>query len=352
MFLFAATKIGNVTFPNRIWVTPMCQYSAHDGFINEWHEGHLMSLINGRPGLLIVEATAVIASGRISTGCTGLWRDDQAEKFQKIINYSHSQGTPIGIQLNHAGRKGSTLRPWEINPIADSTNGGWEIVAPSSISFHDLLTPRPLSKLEINEIVDHFGTAAMRAVNIGFDVIEIHAAYGYLIHQFLSPISNLRQDEYGGNFQGRTLFLCEIVRKIRNLIPRSMPLFVRIPAHDWVEYGWSLEEALQLSTILKNIGVDLIDIVSGGITENAWGSVSSESNVELSQIIRREIGIPTASGGQIEDPHSAERYLEDEYMDYVLVGKAVLRNPHWPLLAAEEFGVTDSWPKPYERGRK
>ncbi len=350
--LFDTFKIRNVVFPNRIWVSPMCQYSADDGVINQWHEAHLGAFINGRAGLILVEATAVSKIGRISTGCAGIWRDDQAEKFRRIIDYSHSQGIPIGIQLNHSGRKGSTSKPWENDSIANKPYEGWKTVAPSAIAYTNSFDPHPLSISEIEQIIDDFGYAAVRAVKAGFDVVEIHAAYGYLIHQFLSPISNQRKDKFGGDFDGRTLLIIEIVKRIRNLISPLTPLFVRIPANDWLENGWTPSEAVQLSQILKNFGTDLIDVVSGGITEYAWPSSSSDSNISYGKLLRTNVPIPTASGGQIDDPDLANTFIKNEFVDAVMLGTVMLRNPHWPLLAAEKLGISNSWPKQYEKARQ
>lgn len=350
--LFDPLKIRGLVFANRAWVSPMCQYSCLDGIIGSWHKQHLGALVAGRPGLLMVEATGISPEARISIGCTGIWNSQQVSSYREIIEFSHSQGVPIGIQLVHSGRKGSTMPTWSDYVVATVEDGSWQTVAPSPIPLKGFPTPRELSISEIAGIIDGFGYAAKRAVSAGFDLIELHAAYGYLIHQFLSPISNRRSDEYGGDFSGRSRLLCEIVQNIRQEIPSEMPLFVRIPAQDWVEGGWSLQESINLVELLKNFGVDLVDIVSGGIVEDAWGESFEGFQVPFSAEIRRLTGIKTAVGGSISDPIYADEVIRNGDADAVMIGAAMLRNPHWPLIAAEALGIHTPWPSQYMRARK
>ncbi|HEY9276475.1 MAG TPA: NADH:flavin oxidoreductase/NADH oxidase, partial [Candidatus Nanopelagicaceae bacterium] len=246
--LFSPLTLRGVTFQNRAWVSPMCQYSAQDGVATQWHDVHIGSFATGGAGLIMMEATGVVPDGRISTQCLGLWNDKQRDQLIPIVKFAHSMGTKIGIQLAHAGRKGSCLPPWSERPMATIKEGGWECVAPSAISFGGKYpVPRALTSVEIDELVISFGKSAKRAVEAGFDLVEIHAAHGYLIHQFLSPISNTRTDNYGGGFENRTRFLREITESVRSNIPDSMPLFLRISASDWLDGGWSIEESISLA---------------------------------------------------------------------------------------------------------
>ena len=350
--LFDPLKIRGLEFANRIWVSPMCQYSCLDGIIGPWHKQHLGALVAGRPGLLMMEATGVSPEARISIGCTGIWNSRQVASYREVVEFSHSQGVPIGIQLVHSGRKGSTMPTWSDYEVARVEDGSWQTVAPSPIPLNGFPTPRVLSTSEIVGIIEDFASAAKRAVSAGFDLIELHAAYGYLIHQFLSPISNRRVDEYGGDFLGRTRLLCEIVQNVRKEIPSEMPLLVRIPAQDWVEGGWSLQESIELVTLLKNFGVDLVDIVSGGIVEGAWGESFEGFQVPFSAAIRTATGLKTAAGGSISDPKYADEVIRNGYADALMIGAEMLRNPHWPLIAAETLGVLTPWPNQYRRARK
>ncbi|MEY2841765.1 MAG: hypothetical protein RLY74_906, partial [Actinomycetota bacterium] len=246
--LFSPLTLRGVTMQNRAWVSPMCQYSAEDGVATQWHDVHIGSFATGGAGLIMMEATGVVPEGRISTQCLGLWNDKQRDQLIPIVKFAHSMGTKIGIQLAHAGRKGSCLPPWSQRPMATIQEGGWECVAPSAISFGGKYpVPRALTSAEINELVISFGQSATRAVEAGFDLVEIHGAHGYLIHQFLSPISNTRADNYGGSFENRTRFLREITESVRSNIPDSMPLFLRVSASDWLDGGWSIEESISLA---------------------------------------------------------------------------------------------------------
>ena len=350
--LFREMKIRDLTIPNRAWVSPMCQYSAKDGLVGEWHRIHLGAFATGGAGLIFVEATGVVPEGRISIGCPGIWNNELAQGFKPIVDFAHSMGSKIGIQLAHAGRKGSTMLPGSDHLIATEEEGGWQSVSASSISFTGMQIPHKLSTNEIAELVDHFGEAATRAVNVGFDVIEIHAAHGYLFHQFLSPLTNQRTDEYGGSLQGRMRFLLEVARKVRAMIPVGMPLFVRISATDWVEGGWDIDEAVILSAELKKLGVDLIDVSSGGLVPKAVIPVGPGYQVPFAEAIRKKVGIATSAVGVITDAHQAEEIITSGKADAVMLAREMLRNPRWALAASEELGVRANWPKQFMRATK
>ena len=285
--IFDHLQIRNLDIPNRVWVSPMCQYSAKNGVVGEWHRVHLGAFATGGAGLIFVEATAVAPKGRISINCPGIWNDEQAEAFRPIVDFAHSMGATIGIQLAHAGRKGSTMPPWSDHLIAQSSEGGWESVSASPIAFHGMQTPRELSVAEIAELTQNFVGAAQRAIKVGFDVIELHAAHGYLFHQFISPLSNKRADEYGGDFNGRTRFLREVAQQVRQGIPEGVPLFVRISATDWVEGGWNIEDSISLAREFKNLGVDLIDVSSGGLIHGVKVPVGPGYQVPFSEAIKK-----------------------------------------------------------------
>jgi len=308
--LFDPLTLRSVTFENRVWVSPMCQYSATDGFISEWHRIHLGSLASGRPGLVMVEATGVVPEGRISIGCPSIHDDAHAQVFKPIIDFAHSQNVKIGIQLAHAGRKGSTMLPTDDHLIATPEGGGWQSVSASPIAYHGYMEPRELTIPEIKELVLDFVKAAKRAVEVGFDVVEIHAAHGYLLHQFYSPITNKRSDEYGGDFTGRTKFLIEVAEAVRSAIPDTTPLFVRISATDWVDDGWNLIDSVELATQLKVIGVDLIDVSTGGNIHGAPIKPAPGFQVPFATAIRTEVGIPTTGVGLITEPEQAQHLVE------------------------------------------
>lgn len=299
-----------------------------------------------------MEATGVVPEGRISTQCLGLWNEAQKERLIPIVEFAHSMGTKIGIQLAHAGRKGSCLPPWSERPMATIEEGGWECVAPSAISFGGKYpTPRALTISEIDELIISFGNAAKRAVSAGFDLVEIHAAHGYLIHQFLSPISNTRTDVYGGNFETRTRILKEISKSVRAQIPDSMPLFVRISASDWLDGGWTIEESISISKDLKELGVDLIDVSSGGTSSGAPVPVGPGYQVPFSDRIRNEAKIPTAAVGLITEAAQAEEIIASGKADAVMMAREMLRNPRWPLAAAKLLGAEVAWPVQLLRGQ-
>ncbi len=350
--LFKSLKIRDLTIANRSWVSPMCQYSATDGIVGEWHQIHLGAFATGGAGLIFVEATGVVPEGRISVGCTGIWSREHAEAFRPIVNFAHSMNRAIGIQLAHAGRKASTMRPWDDHLIADESEGGWQTVSASPLAFHGMPTPRELSLYEIAELTDAFVKAAERAVAVGFDLIELHSAHGYLFHQFLSPLTNLRIDEYGGSFEGRTRFLREVAEKVRASIPKGVPLFVRISATDWVEGGWDLEQSISLAKELKKLGVDLIDVSSGGLVHHAKIPFAPSYQVPFAKAIKEEAGILTSAVGMITEVEQAEEIIASGKADAVMMAREMLRNPRWPLSAAEQLGVHVDWPNPYRRASK
>jgi len=330
----------------------MCQYSSTDGVPNAWHMAHLGSFAIGGAGLIFVESTGVVPNGRISIGCTGLWNDEQAQAFKTIVDFVHSQNALIGIQLAHAGRKGSTMLPSDDHQNADASEGGWQIVGPSPIAFPTYPIPHELSKAEIADLVIQFGLAAKRAVAAGFDVVEIHSAHGYLGAEFLSPLSNERNDEYGGSLENRSRFTIEIVREVRKSIPDSMPMFVRISATEWVgDEGWDLDDSVYLAKALKLEGADLIDVSSGGNIDYAKIPDEPGYQVFLSDGIKKQADILTASVGSITDPDQAESILQSNSADAVLLGREMLRNPRWALNAAEHFGINVEWPIQYERAK-
>ncbi len=350
--LFSPLTLRGVTFANRVWVSPMCQYSAVNGVATNWHDVHIGAFASGGTGMIMMEATGVSPEGRISTQCLGLWNDEQAERLKPIVTFAHQMDTKIGIQLAHAGRKGSCLPPWSDHPMASLDEGGWECVAPSAISFGGKYpTPRSLSEIEIAELVAAFGSAAKRAVSAGFDLVEIHAAHGYLIHQFLSPLSNTREDEYGGSFENRIRFLLEIIDAVRSAIPDSMPLFLRISASDWLDGGWTIDDSVALAKIAKVRGVDLIDVSSGGTSSGAPVPVGPGYQVPFADQIRNQADIPTAAVGLITEPEQAEEIVSSGKADAVMMAREFLRNPRWPLFAAQKLGSEVNWPVQLLRGK-
>ena len=349
--LFTPLVIRGLTMQNRVWVSPMCMYSAPEGIVGQWNVVHLGSFAAGSAGLVLTEATAVLPEGRITVGCPGIWSDEQAQAWRPVVDFAHSLGTPIGIQLAHAGRKASCLRPWDDHMFAAPEEGGWQTVAPSTIPFGRFPAPRALTTEEVREVIDGFVSAAERAVSVGFDVIEIHAAHGYLLHQFMSPLCNDRTDEYGGDFAGRTKMMREVATKVRAAIPDTTPLFVRISATDWAEGGWSESDSVRLAEDLKALGVDLIDVSSGGMVPDAKIPVGPGYQVPLAEEIRQKSNILTAAVGLITEPQQAEDILAHGSADAVFLGRAMLRNPHWAQYAAETLGEVIPWPQQLERAR-
>jgi 2,4-dienoyl-CoA reductase-like NADH-dependent reductase (Old Yellow Enzyme family) len=349
--LFDPFTLRRVTFQNRVWVSPMCQYSAVDGLVGAWHSAHLGAFATGAPGLIMVEATGVVPEGRISIGCPTIEDDAHAKAFAPMVEFAHSQGVKMGIQLAHAGRKASTMRPWDEKRMAEIGEGGWQAVSSTAVAFEGYPAPRALTVDEIGQLVKEFADAARRAVAVGFDVIEIHAAHGYLLHQFYSPISNDRTDEYGGSFDNRIRFLMEVTQAVRAAIGADVALFVRISASDWVDDGWNIMDSIELAMKLKAAGVDLIDVSSGGAVHNAPIKATPGFQVPFAAAIRKEAGIPTAAVGLITEPEQAQYIIETGEADAVFLARAMLRNPRWAMTAAEALGVKINWSLPLDRGR-
>ncbi len=339
--LFQPITLRELTIRNRIWLSPMCQYSvdAEDGVPTDWHLVHLGSFAIGGFGLIITEATAVSPEGRISPQDTGLWNDDQQMAWRRITDFVHGRGAAVAVQLAHAGRKATTYRPWSARqgsvPVSD---GGWPTVGPSAVAFGDLAVPHELTAAEIDQIVAAFAGAARRADAAGFDAIEVHAAHGYLLHQFLSPLANRRTDEYGGSFDNRVRPTLRVVEAIRAGWPDGKPVIVRISGTDWAPGGWTVEESAALAVLLADRGADLIDVSSGGSSPNAEIPFGPGYQVPLAQPLRAN-GVATASVGLITEPAQAEALLTDHHADAVLLARAALRDPAWPLRAAHELGV-------------
>ena len=349
--LFDPLKIRGLTLENRIVVSPMCQYSCENGFANDWHLVHLGSRAIGGAGLVMAEATAVTAEGRISPQDLGLWSDAHAEPLARIVKFLHSQGSTAGIQLAHAGRKASTARPWDGGGKLPVSKGGWsEVVAPSALAFSpEYPMPTALTEDGIRTVVRAFGEAARRAHEAEFRVLEIHAAHGYLLHEFLSPFSNLRTDRYGGSFDNRTRIVREVVQAIRLNWPERRPLFIRISATDWVEGGWDVEQSVELARQLARLGVDLVDCSSGGNIASAKIPMAPNYQVGFAEQIRRDAKILTAAVGMITEPPQAEQILRTGQADLVVLAREMLRNPYWPQRAAQELGHLLSWPVQYLR---
>ena len=348
--LFSPLKIRGATLRNRIAVSPMCQYSSEDGFANDWHLVHLGSRALGGAGLVFAEATAVEARGRISPQDLGIWKDEHIAPLARIVRFIEQHGAVAGMQLAHAGRKASTLRPWEGGGLIQESNGGWQTVAPSAVPFRlSDSAPTALSRSEIQETVAAFATATQRALAAGFGVVEIHAAHGYLLQEFLSPLSNQRADEYGGSFENRIRVMCEVVEAVRAVWPEGNPLFVRISSTDWVEGGWSVDDSVALAVRLKTLGVDLIDCSSGGNVPGARIPLGPGYQVPFAQRIRNEARILTGAVGLITDPSQADSIIREGEADLVLLARELLRDPNWPLRAASALGQQLMPPVQYGR---
>ena len=349
--LFEPLQIRQVTFPNRIVVSPMCEYSSTNGFANDWHLVHLGSRAVGGAGLVMTEAAAVAAEGRISPQDLGIWCDEHIDFLARITRFIHSQGSVAGMQLAHAGRKASTYRPSDGNGAVPVSLGGWEnVVAPSAIPFaENYPMPHALTREGIQQVVQAFVQAAGRALAAGFKVIEIHAAHGYLLSEFLSPLANHRTDEYGGSFADRIRMLLETVSAVRAAWPERLPLFVRISSMDWVEGGWTLDESVELAKRLKVSGVDLVDCSSGGNVPPAQIPVGPGYQTPFAERIRREAQIPTGAVGMITGPAQADHIIRTGQADLAFIAREFLRDPYWPLRAARELGYSTPWPVQYLR---
>jgi 2,4-dienoyl-CoA reductase-like NADH-dependent reductase (Old Yellow Enzyme family) len=349
--LFDELTIRGLTLRNRIAVSPMCQYSCTDGVANDWHFVHLASRAVGGAALVFTEAAAVTPEGRISPQDLGIWNDAQASALARIAAFIDSQGAAAGIQLAHAGRNGSTRRPWDGGGAVAESEGGWARVdAPSAIPFSgDYLVPHAMTEADIAACVGAFAAAAGRALAAGFRVIELHAAHGYLIHEFLSPLSNTRADRYGGSFENRTRLAREVALAVRGVWPASHPLFARISVTDWTDGGWDLPQSIELARALKECGVDLIDASSGGNVSTARIPLGPGYQTPFAEAIKREAGIATGAVGLITESVQAEHVIRTGQADLVLLARELLRDPYWPMRAARELGHSIAWPAQYLR---
>jgi 2,4-dienoyl-CoA reductase-like NADH-dependent reductase (Old Yellow Enzyme family) len=348
--IFDPLSIRGITLQNRIVVSPMCQYSSEDGFANDWHLVHLGSRGAGGASLVFAEASAVTAEGRITSEDLGIYKDAHVEFLSRIVRFLKSQGTVPGMQIAHAGRKGSTQRPWEGSSKVSVADGGWVPVAPSAVAFSDTYPmPRAMTKEEIHSVVDAFAQAARRAMEAGYLVLEIHAAHGYLAHEFFSPLSNFRTDEYGGSFENRTRIGREIVSAVRKVWPENLPLFIRISATDWKEGGWDLDQSVELAKQLKTLGVDLVDCSSAGLAVDQKIIAGPGFQVPFAERIRRDADILTATVGLIETKEQVADILAKDQADLVLMAREFLRDPYWPLRTARELKQKVSWPAQYLR---
>jgi 2,4-dienoyl-CoA reductase-like NADH-dependent reductase (Old Yellow Enzyme family) len=348
--LFDPLPIRSLTLPNRIVVSPMCQYSSVDGFSNDWHLVHLGTRAAGGAALVLTEASAVTPDGRISPQDLGLYDDGHVEGLARIVRFIHSQKALAGIQLAHAGRKGSTRRPWEAPGAVTPADGGWEPVGPASEPFAaGYPVPRPLEVQEIAGVVEAFGVAARRALAAGFDVIEIHAAHGYLLHEFYSPLVNTRTDEYGGPFDNRVRLCLEVVDAVRRVWPERLPLFVRISSTDWAPGGWDVEQSVEVARRMRERGVDLVDCSSGGAVHHQQIAVGPGYQVPFAERIRRDAGVATGAVGMITEAAQADAIIGAGQADVVLLARELLRDPYWPLHAADALGQLVPWPAQYLR---
>ncbi len=350
--LFTALRQRGVSMRNRIAVSPMCQYSCEDGFATDWHLVHLGARAVGGAGLVMAEAAAVVPEGRISPADLGVWRDAQVEPLARVFRFLKDQGAVPAIQLAHAGRKASTDAPWRGGSPLGPERGGWhDAVGPSPLAFAEgYQAPTELDQAGIDRVVDAFAASAARMLDAGAEVIELHAAHGYLLHQFLSPLSNHREDGYGGRFENRIRLVCETVEAVRRVWPEDKPLWLRISATDWVEGGWDVEQSVELVRQVKDLGVDLVDCSSGGAVPDAVIPVAPGFQVPFAERIRRETGVATGAVGMITEPGQADAIVRDGRADVVLMAREFLRRPQWPLHAADELGASPPMPRQYERG--
>lgn len=351
--LFSRFRSRQIELRNRVVVSPMCQYSAQDGFANDWHLVHLGALAAGGPGLVLTEATAVSPEGRISPADLGLWKDGQIEFLARIVSFIAARGAQAGMQLAHAGRKASTAPPWAGGGPVEPEDGGWRpVLGPSAIPFAEAsIVPLELAADRLPAVAADFAAAAGRALEAGFKVLELHAAHGYLLHQFLSPISNHRADRYGGSFANRIRLTVEVVDAVRAVMPEDLPLWVRVSATDWVEGGWTIEETVELARLLAGRGVDLIDCSSGGTSPGAQIPLGPGYQTGFAERVRREAGVATGAVGMITAPAQADSIIRTGQADVAVLARELLRNPHWPLYAAAELRQEVDWPDQYARAR-
>ncbi|WP_125132570.1 NADH:flavin oxidoreductase/NADH oxidase [Microbacterium sp. 10M-3C3] len=350
--LFSSLTLRDTTFRNRLWVAPMCQYSAVDGYAAEWHHVHLAQFASGGAGLVVTEATAVSSEGRISPEDTGIWDDARADAWRPIVDALHRRGAVAGIQLAHAGRKASTWSPFSgERGTVPADRGGWTTVAPSAVAFDGYATPRPLDADGIERVVADFAAAARRAVDVGFDVLEVHAAHGYLLHQFLSPLSNLRDDAYGGTLENRMRLLVRVVAAVREAAPAAV-VFVRLSATDWAEGGWDVDDTVAASRAVRDAGADLIDVSSGGLVAHQRITTGPAYQAGFAARVRAEADVPVNAVGMIDDARLAEHLVASDQVDAVMAAREWLRDPHFALRAAGELGADAPWPPQYERARR
>ena len=350
--LFSPIELRSLTIRNRIFVSPMCQYSCVDGIPNNWHLVHYGSRAVGGAGLVMIEATGVVPEGRISPRDCGLWDDEQAEAFKPIAAFIAEQGAIPAIQLGHAGRKASTEPPWLGGKAAPPEAGGWQPFAPSPLAFAaGMPTPTELTESNLETICNAFVAAAERAFNAGFKVVEVHMAHGYLLHQFLSPLTNKRTDQYGGSLENRLRFPLQVAEQVRNSWPEELPVFVRISATDWADKGWDLEQSVELCKKLKQLGIDLIDCSTGGLIPDAVIPVAPGFQVPMATEIKKQVAIATGTVGMITKREEAEQNLGKGQADAVFLARELLRDPHWPLRAAKTLNADQAWPHQYERAK-
>lgn len=348
--LFEPLKLRDIVLSSRIGIPPMCQYSAHEGMATDWHFVHYGSRAVGGAALMIIEATAVTPEGRISLGDMGIWDDRHIEPLSRIAGFAQQQGCVAAIQLAHAGRKASVGLGWQAQSTLSEAEGGWKTVAPSPLAFGPgYAVPGELDAAAIPGVVASFAAGARRAREAGFQTVEIHAAHGYLLHQFLSPLSNQRKDAYGGSFENRTRLVREVVSAVRAEWPERLPLLIRLSATDWVDGGWNADETVELCRILKGLGVDLVDVSSAGLVPTAKIPAGPGFQTEFAARVRREAGIATAAVGLITSPAQADHIIRSGQADVVLLGREILRNPYWPLAAAQALGQEATWPHQYLR---
>ncbi len=349
--LFAPIQLRSLTAHNRIFVSPMCMYAAVDGHVNDWHLVHLGGLAVGGAGLVMAEATAVLPQGRISPGDAGLWSDAHVAEWQRVTRFVRQHGAIAAVQLAHAGRKASTAAPWQGGKPVPTADGGWQTVAPSPVAFGGYPAPRALTLAEIDGVVDAFAAAAGRAHAAGFQCVEIHAAHGYLLHQFLSPLANFRTDAYGGSQENRFRLPLRVAQAVRAAFPAELPVFVRISATDWQDGGWDLDGSIALCRQLRALGVDLIDVSSGALVHDAKIPAGPGFQVPFAAAIRAQADIATGAVGLITAPAQAEQILATGQADVVFLARELLRDPHWPLRAARVLGDDVAWPNPYARAK-
>ena len=348
--LFEPLTLRNIVLTNRIGIPPMCQYSARDGMAADWHFVHYGSRAVGGAALMIIEATAVAPEGRISPGDLGIWDDKQIEPLARIARFAHEQGCVAALQLAHAGRKASAALGWQAQRTLSKSEGGWTLVAPSPVSFGEgYAVPSELDEAGIRHVIAQFTAGARRAREAGFQIVEIHAAHGYLLHQFLSPLSNRRTDVFGGTFENRTRLVREVVAAVRSEWPERLPLLIRLSATDWVDGGWNVDETVELCRTLKGLGVDLVDVSSAGLVPTAQIPAGPGFQTDFAARVRHEAGIATAAVGLITSPAQADHIVRTGQADMVLLGREILRNPYWPLGAAQALGQAVSWPQQYLR---